>query len=184
MDIPSWTKFAVRPWTDLRGISNSSAAKSTILIPLVGYLIVFNQNVLPWLQLARQLGGGVTQDHISPRILWLYIALCAIALGTLIYAWRCPPEVKKYGDYKDYANGDGPAMTSRTLDEIQTLLDNTGYDAFGKPESNDVLNVYFDYLNSLHPVSRLGAVRNAVGIRCGAFSGNMKVSFQAARSIG
>src|SRR6266481_4646171 len=33
-------------------------------------------------------------------------------------------------------------------------------------------------------VYRLGAVRNAVGIRCGAFSGNMKVSFQAARSIG
>jgi hypothetical protein len=32
--------------------------------------------------------------------------------------------------------------------------------------------------------SRDGAVRNAVGIRCGAFSGNMKVSFQAARSIG
>src|SRR5271156_3995565 len=29
-----------------------------------------------------------------------------------------------------------------------------------------------------------GAVRNAVGIRCGAFPGNMKVSFQAARSIG
>jgi hypothetical protein len=29
-----------------------------------------------------------------------------------------------------------------------------------------------------------GAVWNAVGIRCGAFSGNMKVSFHAARSIG
>src|SRR5260370_4624614 len=29
-----------------------------------------------------------------------------------------------------------------------------------------------------------GAVRNAVGIRFGAFSGNMKVSFQATRSIG
>jgi metallo-beta-lactamase family protein len=28
------------------------------------------------------------------------------------------------------------------------------------------------------------AVRIEVGIRCGAFSGNMKVSFQAARSIG
>jgi hypothetical protein len=34
------------------------------------------------------------------------------------------------------------------------------------------------------PWRPLGAVRNAVGIRCGAFSGNMKVSFQAARSIG
>ena len=29
-----------------------------------------------------------------------------------------------------------------------------------------------------------GAVRNVVGIRCGALSGNMRVSFQAARSIG
>jgi predicted metal-binding protein len=32
--------------------------------------------------------------------------------------------------------------------------------------------------------SKIGAVRNVVGIRCGAISGNMKVSFQAARSIG
>jgi hypothetical protein len=30
----------------------------------------------------------------------------------------------------------------------------------------------------------VGAVLNVVGIRCGAISGNMKVSFQAARSIG
>ena len=29
-----------------------------------------------------------------------------------------------------------------------------------------------------------GAARDVVGIRCGAISGNMKVSFQAARSIG
>ena len=33
-------------------------------------------------------------------------------------------------------------------------------------------------------VKDVGAVRNVVEIRCGAFSGNMKVSFQAARSIG
>jgi hypothetical protein len=30
----------------------------------------------------------------------------------------------------------------------------------------------------------IGAVRDVVGIRCGAISGSMKVSFQAARSIG
>ena len=33
-------------------------------------------------------------------------------------------------------------------------------------------------------LEELGAVRNAVGIRFGAFSENMKVSFQATRSIG
>jgi 3'5'-cyclic nucleotide phosphodiesterase len=35
----------------------------------------------------------------------------------------------------------------------------------------------------LHDIG-YGAVRNVVGIRCGALSGNMRVSFQAARSIG
>ena len=34
------------------------------------------------------------------------------------------------------------------------------------------------------PGNRWGAVARCVGIRCGAISGNMKVSFQAARSIG
>jgi hypothetical protein len=33
-------------------------------------------------------------------------------------------------------------------------------------------------------IEGLRAVRNAVGIRCGVFPGSMKVSFQAARSIG
>ena len=43
-----------------------------------------------------------------------------------------------------------------------------------------------DFLGKMHVFAGCvhGAVRNAVGIRCGAFSGNMKVSFQAARSIG
>jgi len=37
----------------------------------------------------------------------------------------------------------------------------------------------------LEPIEHApGAVRDVVGIRSGAFSGNMKVSFQAARSIG
>jgi putative restriction endonuclease len=43
--------------------------------------------------------------------------------------------------------------------------------------------------SAVRPISpadfnRIGAVRNAVGIRLGEFSGNMKVSFQATRSIG
>ncbi len=42
----------------------------------------------------------------------------------------------------------------------------------------------FRMFETLNARGLRGAVRNAVGIRCGAFSGNMKVSFQAARSIG
>jgi hypothetical protein len=155
MNLRDLTKIVVRPWTDLRGISNSSAAKSTILIPLVGYWIVFNESAVHWLQLAHQLGGSDPMDRISPRLLWLYMALCAIAAGTFIYALRCPPEVKKYGDYKDYVNGDGPAMTMLTLKEIEESLEREGYYELGPTHKNDMLDVYFSHLNLLHPASRL-----------------------------
>jgi len=39
-------------------------------------------------------------------------------------------------------------------------------------------------VTDLHIRENKGAVRNAVGIRYGVFPGNMKLSFQAARSIG
>jgi hypothetical protein len=142
------------PWTDLRGISNSNAAKSTILIPLIGYWIVFNQSMVQWLQLAHQLVGNDQSDHISPRLLWLYMALCAIGAGTFIYGLRCPAEVKKYGDYKDYVNGDGPALSNQALMEIRKSLEDEGYHDFGPAHKIDVLNVHFSHLNLLHPASR------------------------------
>jgi hypothetical protein len=154
MNLFKLKEIVVRPWTDLRGISNSTAAKSTILIPLIGYWIMFNESAVRWLQLARQLGGGDTGDHISPRLLWLYMALCAIGVATFIYAWRCPAEVKKYGDYKDYVNGDGPAMTSSTIDDIRSTLEKIGYYELGPAEERDLLDVHFGYLNSLRPMSR------------------------------
>ena len=50
----------------------------------------------------------------------------------------------------------------------------------GNCHDNAVAESFFNLLKR----ERIGAVREVVGIWCGAISGNMKVSFQAARSIG
>jgi hypothetical protein len=128
-----------RPWSDLRGISNSYAATSTVLIPLVGYWVIFNESVVRWLNLAREFVGAPAADHISSRVLWLYVALCAIALGTLIYAKWCPLEVKKYGDYRDYVNGDGPAMSISTMEDIGKQVELWGYALEGTLTKADYL---------------------------------------------
>jgi hypothetical protein len=143
-----------RPWSDLRGISNSYAAKSTILIPLIAYWAIFNESVVKWLNLAREFVGAPVVDGISPRILWLYVALCVIALGTLIYGRRCPPEVKKYGDYRAYVNGDGPAMSASTMDDIEKDVERRGYALEGKITRPDYLEINFHELNVSNPVSR------------------------------
>jgi hypothetical protein len=78
-------------WVRLRFVSNSSAAKATILIPLVGYLVLFNEKVVDFLNLIKELNG--THDAgVSYRLILLYLGLCGIALGVMIYGWFCPNE--------------------------------------------------------------------------------------------
>ena len=47
-----------------------------------------------------------------------------------------------------------------------------------------IKNLYGQTIKKTKATRAFGAVREVVGIGRGAFSGNMKVSFQAARSIG
>jgi hypothetical protein len=153
--------LVLRPWTDLRGISNSSAAKSTIFIPLLGYWIVFNESVARWLTLIHPLADS--GPHVSYRLLWTYIGLTFIALGTFLYAIFCPPEVKKYRDYQDYINGDGNAMTRSTIDTMLDHLEAQGYSELRDGVTRvaredgdaDVMDVYFHYSNEGSPAARL-----------------------------
>ena len=140
------TEVLSRPWSDLRGISNSYAAKSTVLIPLIGCWVIFNESVVRWLNLAREFVGAPASDHISPRVLWLYLALCAIALGSLIYAKWCPLEVKKYGDW-DYVNGDGPPMSKSTMHDIEQHIERAGYVLDGAINKADYLQLNFQELD-------------------------------------
>ena len=60
-----------------------------------------------------------------------------------------------------------------TRSQIYEESENVGRNPSANATIGDVIAARYD-----------GAARNAVGIRRGAISGNMKVSFQAARSIG
>jgi hypothetical protein len=95
-------------WAKLREIGNSPVVKLTIAIPLVGYLIIFNEDLLHYLDLSRELFGhhvktaGSEEAHVSWRLLLLYFGLSFIAVAAGLYAWFCPNEIKSYrlaGDY-------------------------------------------------------------------------------------
>jgi hypothetical protein len=79
------------------------------------------------------------------------------SLKTLISAWRRTPDQSA-----------SRSATYHLVDQIESFRIG---DKDSKRE-DDLLDTF------------CGAVRNAVGIRVGEFSGNMKLSFQAARSIG
>jgi hypothetical protein len=167
-------------WSRLRTIGNSGPAKLTILIPLVGYLVIFNSTIAQYLELVREI-GGFPADHrfdVSPRLLLIYFGLCAFALGAALYSILCPEQVKHYDNSAAYVGGDGPSIKDFAFEPIEEELRNSSYkdeyrrirdryelDGGGKPRAiseeekrqvnNGVLHLYFRYRDNLHPKVRL-----------------------------
>ncbi|WP_339028406.1 hypothetical protein WI604_26755 [Bradyrhizobium symbiodeficiens] len=114
---------ATLPWSKLRGVGNSPIAKITTLIPLVGYLILFNDNVARFLHLASEFAGVHDANFsVAPKLMLVYVGLCATALGVTVFAIFCPPDVKYYGTPNAYVLGDGSALKDFGLEKIETEL--------------------------------------------------------------
>lgn len=167
---------SIPQWTRLRFVSNSAAAKATILVPLIGYLILFNQSISEFLSLVRDLDSRPAVG-VSYRLILLYLGLTGVAGGVLVYGWYCPNEVKHYGSAAAFVQGDGPSLRGFVIDEINQVLSQH------KPYSNKLqklsleltneadvqplnegdwekyriehLHLYFDYLNESHRLPRL-----------------------------
>jgi hypothetical protein len=101
--------------------------------------------------------------HVSHRLLWTYIGLTFIAIGTLVYAFWCPPVIKKYGDHQDYINGDGEAMTRNAISQMLNDLEEKGYlelrdGVMKSPREDgdaDVMEAFFIDSNRSYPAARL-----------------------------
>ena len=166
-------------WAGLRFVSNSTAAKATILVPLIGYLILFNAHIVQFLNLIQELNGS---HHlgVSYRLIFLYLGLCSVSLGVLAYSWFCPNEVKYYGSAASFVQGDGPSLRGFVIDDINRTLaaderyrpklqelsdelraikeSRTVSDRDTERYRTENLHLYFDYLNRRYPAARVFTV--------------------------
>jgi hypothetical protein len=116
-------------WVRLREIGNSQIVKLTIAIPLVGYIIIFNESLLHYLDLSRELFGHHTnlvasdEAHVSWRLLLMYFGLCFIAVGAALYSWYCPDEIKSYRLPSDYIAAVLNNLGSIGIDRIEAALE-------------------------------------------------------------
>ena len=70
-------------WTLLRTVGNLTVIRLTVFIPLIGYLIIFNDVLLKNLELAKEFAGlpPISGSTLSPRLLLIYFGLCAVVVG-------------------------------------------------------------------------------------------------------
>lgn len=95
-------------WSTLRAVANSRFATATMLIPLIGYLLLFNGTIIDYLRLAQDFagieGGDPNQRSIQTinKLYFTYFGLCGIAVGSLIFRLRCPRPNKLGSTAEEY----------------------------------------------------------------------------------
>ena len=90
-------------WDRLRIIGNSRLVQLTAIMPIVGYLIIFNQHVVSALHLDNSLFGSITEEFLISRLRLLYFGLFFTGIGSLLFSLFCPPKIKQYADAVELA---------------------------------------------------------------------------------
>jgi hypothetical protein len=180
-------KDSILTWSRLRAVGKSQAAKVTVLLPLVGYLIIFNKDVADFLRLAAQFAGADdAQFGVAPKLMLVYVGACAIALGQVIYGVFCPAEVKAYGHVTPYVLDAARVTKDFEYEKLEATLRASRYGAEyirmrdryergGSPITdeqrghinNGVLHLYFAWLNNRWWIARwLAGLCYLLGLVC------------------
>lgn len=98
-------------WVSLSAIGRSRIVSLTIIIPFVGYLLLFNDFVFDYLRFAKRvlIDSGLTGDIIDAQdsfslnnLYLLYFGLLFIGLASSLFAIFCPEEIKQHKLANDY----------------------------------------------------------------------------------
>src|SRR5262245_24963766 len=80
-------------WDELHALGSSRLVQLTVVLPVVGYLILFSATLRDHLTLYVDMGS----EPVFWRLYLLYFGFCFLSIGALIFAWECPDEVKRHG---------------------------------------------------------------------------------------
>lgn len=82
-------------WGQLRSLGGSSIVRASVLMPAFGYILLLNENVHHFLTVKYD---GLLLQYLPAlwRIWLLFYGSFALAIGTILYSFFCPQEVKRY----------------------------------------------------------------------------------------
>ncbi|MEZ5947550.1 MAG: hypothetical protein R3C13_03630 [Hyphomonas sp.] len=95
-------------WAMLRHVGATPIVRATVLMPFVGYLIVFNAQIGQWLSLIPDLDTStanskpLTYLNGQLRLILIYYALVLLGLGTAVYQIYCPGIIKSASNASDF----------------------------------------------------------------------------------
>jgi hypothetical protein len=104
-------------WSGLRALGQSSMVRASVLTPVFGYLLLLNDNVRQFLTIQFDADGLFRCLPSMWRVWMLYYGSFALAIGSILFAWRCPTYVKQYATFLQMADAERHHRTAHNPPE-------------------------------------------------------------------
>jgi hypothetical protein len=95
-------------WETLNKLSNSRLAKLTIIAPIAGWALVYNDAIGSML-------SSELKTNLEPNLDWklhvFYIGLILISISVIAFSIWCPKIISNYGSFVSYAVKERPLFT-------------------------------------------------------------------------
>lgn len=104
-------------WSILAKVGSAPAMKLTILVPFLGTLLLFNQELerlVSWPYMFRDSFPGVEEQTPQRNLYFTYFGLCFLGFASMIFAAFCPREVAEEPNIVDYTNST-PSMMAPVI---------------------------------------------------------------------
>lgn len=139
------------PWSSIAGIGNSAPARLTALVPLVGYLIIYNKIIADFFFLSinsitESVGPASILDLFrSLKLTFLYFGLLLFGMGAIIFALSAPSRIRRYKTPEEYVLGMEAAQTEWLIVDSLTRVGRSAWreDCFNDAENYGITSLSF-----------------------------------------
>jgi len=135
-------------WSKVRSVGNSVPARASLIVPFIGYLLLFNEHARGILKLSYPFLENRGQTNIDLAIhevsslYWTYFGLLSFGIASILYQIFCAAEVKDYANQNQYID----AKSKSIIDEEVLIICKLLVDRRGK----------------ITDISRIEAIRDVV----------------------
>jgi hypothetical protein len=115
-------------WDELRTLGNSRLVRLTVLIPIIGYMILFNDKLTEYLEfsganfrdvfIVSLTNADTLSLSVAYRLYCFYFGFTFLAAASIAYAIACPSIVKAYGSAAAFYETERQIMDERRLQRM------------------------------------------------------------------
>ncbi len=111
-------------WQTIRIIGGSVPAKASVIMPFLGYIIIFNRHVIEFVSgsFVQLYNIDANKDKFLNNLYMLYFGLFAFGVASLLYQVFCHHSVKKYSDFQEFIRERMDVYVNEDLEKISKEL--------------------------------------------------------------